>query len=139
MPEFWRSSGYDLLDRRDDGMLAVTDAFLAAYLARPEMAPVHGSCAAERALHNALLANPRRMVTPVHLVAIKDRDARQNYDVFVRFRDWLVKHETAERAYLALFHAAAVPFPALFVDQLAAVILRGILAESADPFRVRAG
>jgi len=139
MPDFWRSSGYDLLDRRPDGMLAVTNAFLAAYLARPEMAPVPESCAAERALHKALLADPRRMVTAVNVVAIKDRDARENYQVFVRFRDWLVKHETVERAYLALFRAEAVPFPALFVDQLAAVILRGILADAGDALRVRAG
>ncbi len=139
MPEFWRSSGYDLLDRRADGTLAVTDAFLAAYLARPEMAPVAESCKAERALHQALLAEPRRMVTAVNIVAIKDRDARENYQVFVRFRDWLVKHETVERAYLALFRAEAVPFPALFVDQLAAVILRGMLEGSDDPLRARAG
>ncbi|MCI0651216.1 MAG: DUF6352 family protein [Planctomycetes bacterium] len=139
MPEFWRSTGYELLDRRPDGMLAVTDAFLAAYLARPEMAPVAESCKAERALHAALLAEPRRMVTAVHVVAIKDRDARENYQVFVRFRDWLVKHETVESAYLALFRAEAVPFPALFVDQLAAVILRGILEGGEDSFCARAG
>ena len=139
MPEFWRSSGYDLLDRRADGALAVTDAFLAAYLARPEMAPVAESCKAERSLHAALLAEPRRMVTAVNLVAIKDRDARENYQVFVRFRDWLARHETVERAYLALFRAEAVPFPALFVDQLAAVILRGMLDGTDDPLRARAG
>jgi hypothetical protein len=120
-------------------MLAVTDAFLAAYLARPEMAPVAESCAAERALHKALLADPRRMVTAVNIVAVKDRDARENYQVFVRFRDWLVKHETVEAAYLALFRAEAVPFPALFVDQLAAVIVRGILEGCDDPLRARAG
>jgi hypothetical protein len=138
MPDFWRSSGYDLLERGAGG-LAITDAFLAAHLARPEMAPQPQSCAAERALHKALLADPRRMVTPVHLVAIRDKDARENYGVFVRYRDWLVKHGTAERAYLALFRAGEVPFPALFLDQLAAVILRGILEGSDDPFRARAG
>jgi len=138
MPDFWRASGYDLLDRREDGTLGITDAFIAAYLARPEMAPVAESCAAERALHGALLAEPRRMVTPVNLVAIRDRDARENYGVFVRFRDWLVKHETAERAYHALFQAGGVPFPPLFVDQLAAVILRGMLEGVEDPFRARA-
>ena len=138
MPEFWRSSGYDLLDRRADGTLGITDAFLAAYLARPEMAPVPESCAAERALHAALLADPRRPVTPVNLVAIRDKDARENYGVFARFRDWLVRHETAERAYLALFRAGGVAFPPLFVDQLAAVILRGILEGGDDPFRARA-
>src|SRR5262249_1887121 len=135
----WRSSGYDLLDRREDGTLGVTDAFLAAYLARPEMAPVAESCAAERALHQSLLADPRRMVTPVHIVAIKDHDAREHYQVFVRYRAWLVRHGTIERGYLAMFGAETVPFPALFVDQLAAVILRGILDGSDDPFRARAG
>jgi hypothetical protein len=139
MPEFWRASGYDLLERRNDGTLGITEAFIAAYLARPEMAPVAESCAAERALHTALLADPRRVVTPVHLVAIRDKDARENYDVFLRFRDWLLKHESAERAYLALFRAAAVPFPPLFVDQLVAVILRGILDGTDDAFRARAG
>lgn len=139
MPDFWRSSGYDLLDRQADGTRAVTDAFLAAYLARPEIAPVAESCRAERALHQALLADPRRMVTAVNIVAIKDRDARENYEVFVRFRDWLVKHGTAERAYLALFRAGAVPLPALFVDHLAAVIVRGILEGGDDPLRARAG
>ena len=87
MPDFWRSSGYDLLDRRADGTLGITEAFIAAYLARPEMAPVPESCAAERALHVALLADPRRPVTPVNLVAIRDKDARENYGVFARFRD----------------------------------------------------
>src|SRR5262249_40094778 len=97
------------------------------------------SCKAERALHEALLADPRRMVTAVNLVAIKDRDARENYQVFVRFRDWLMQHKTVERAYLAMFRADQVPFPALFVDQLAAVILRSILDGTDDPFRARAG
>ena len=67
MPDFWRSSGYDLLDRHADGTLGITDAFLAAYLARPEMAPVPESCAAERALHGALLADPRRLSTTSRL------------------------------------------------------------------------
>lgn len=142
-PDFWRSSGYDLLERVEEG-LAITDAFLAAYLARPEMAPVAESCAVERALHESLLADPFRVVTPVNLVAIRDKDARENYGVFLRYRDWLARHKTAERAYLAMFHEAEVPFPALFVDQLAAVILRGILERAgtggADAaFRARAG
>ena len=138
MPDFWRSSGYDLLDRQEDGTLGITDAFIAAYLSRPEMAPVAESCAAERALHASLLADPRRMVTPVHLVAIRDKDARENYGVFLRFRDWLAKHKTAERAYLALFRDGDVPFPSLFVDQLVTVILRGMLETADDPFRARA-
>src|SRR5688500_15889119 len=116
MAEFWRASGYDLLDRRADGTLGVSDAFLAAYLARPEMAPVAESCAAERALHRSLLEALRRIVTPVHLVAIRDRDARENYEVFLRYRDWLSDHETLEAAYLALYSGDAPAFPPLFLD-----------------------
>ncbi len=136
--DFWRSSGYDLLDRRGDGTLAVTDAFIAAYLARPEMAPDAQSGAAERALHAALLAEPRRPITPVQLLAIRDRDAHANYEVFVAFRDWLLRHGTVEAAYLALFRAGAVRFPALFIDHMAAVILRGLLDGCRDPLRLRA-
>ena len=138
MPEFWRSSGYDLLDRRDDGMLAVTDDFLRAYLARPEMAPPPEACKAERALHAQLLEAPRRVVTPVHIVALKDSDARENYQIWLRYRDWLVKHGTAEAAYLALFRAGSVSIPPMFVDHLAAAILRAILDGTEDAFRARA-
>jgi hypothetical protein len=138
MAEFWRASGYDLLERRADGFLGVSDAFLAAYLARPEMAPVAESCAAERALHRSLLETPRRIVTPVNLVAIKDRDARENYELFLRYRDWLVGHETIEAAYLALYRGEAPSFPQLFLDHLVAAILRGALADCADAFQARA-
>ncbi|MCW5770288.1 MAG: hypothetical protein KIT16_01535 [Rhodospirillaceae bacterium] len=139
MPDYWRSAGYELLEPSPGGGLGITEAFLAAYLARPEMAPVAESCAAERALHQTLLADPRRPVTAVHLVAIRDKDARENYEMFARWRDWLVRHETAEGAYLALFHGDAPRFPPLFVDQLAAVLTRHVLGEAPDPFAARAG
>jgi hypothetical protein len=47
--DFWLSCGHHLLDRGEDGGLVVTDEFLKAYLARPEMAPPPDSCRAERA------------------------------------------------------------------------------------------
>ncbi len=37
--DFWLSSGHHLLDRDADGRLLVTDEFLKAYLARPELLP----------------------------------------------------------------------------------------------------
>ncbi|MCZ6743636.1 MAG: DUF6352 family protein, partial [Alphaproteobacteria bacterium] len=40
MDDFWRSSGFHLLERDGDGNMAVTDGFLRAYLRRPEMEPV---------------------------------------------------------------------------------------------------
>ena len=41
---------------------ALTDEFMKVYLARPELAPPPDACAAERALHAALLSDPRRSV-----------------------------------------------------------------------------
>src|SRR6476619_1199355 len=62
MQDFWLSCGHHLLDRDDGGGLLVTDDFLKAYLARPELAPPADACIVERTLHAALLTNPRRPV-----------------------------------------------------------------------------
>lgn len=124
MPDFWQASGYHLLDRDGAGRMRVTPAFLAAYLERPEMQPVEESCAAERALHVALAADP---------------DARDNYRHVLGFRDHLLAHGSVEAAYLALFAEGRIAVPPLFIDQLAHVILRNILEDCADPIRVRAG
>ena len=59
MPDFWRGCGYHLL-ARSGRELTVTDEYLRAYYARPELAPVAASCDAERALHAVLLEQPRR-------------------------------------------------------------------------------
>jgi len=143
MQDFWRDSGYHLLGRADDGRLAVTDDFLRAYFARPEVAPVEESCAAERRLHQALLANPREAVSEQRLAALADPDARENYQVVLAFRDRLAAAGTVETAYLELFLESApeagVPVPPLFVDQLAHVLVRHLLEGCEDPLRVRAG
>ena len=52
--DFWPSSGFHLLQRNTRGWLVPTDAWLARFLARPELALVPESCAAEAALHQAL-------------------------------------------------------------------------------------
>ena len=70
--DFWRSSGWHLLDRGDNGHHLRSDDFLRAYLLRPELAPVDESCRAERQLHAALLDQPRRPITPVTLLRLKD-------------------------------------------------------------------
>lgn len=92
----------------------------------------------ERALHAALLAQPRRPITPVALLAVEDADARENWSLFAAFRDHLLAHPTLEAAYRALFAGPGVPFPALLVDQLAHALLRGILDGTRDPYRARA-
>lgn len=137
MRDFWPSSGWHLLARDEAGRHRVTDAFLAAWLQRPELVPPEDACAAERALYGALLEQPRRPITPVALLAIRDPDARENWEVFTAFRDHLLAHPTLEDAYLAAF-VEGTRLPALFFDQLVHALLRGILDGCADPFRLRA-
>ncbi len=136
--DFWRSSGWHLLDRRPDGRHLVTPDFLRAYLLRPELRPVEESCAGERALHAALLESPDRPVTPVSLLRLQDPDARDNYEVYARFRDLLLRAGTLEEAYLQLATREQARIPALFVEHLAHAILRGILDGCRDGLRLRA-
>ena len=143
MPDFWRSSGYHLLQRRETPAgvrLGVNDDFLRAYLRRPEIAPVAESGPAERALHAALTENPRLSVPDAMIAAIADADARENYRVWLGFRDRLAKAGTIEDAYLGLFlggHAHGVP--GLFVDQLAHVLARHVLEGCDNGLHARAG
>ncbi len=139
MRDFWRSSGFHLLERDDTGQLVVTDGFLRAYLARPEMCPVEESCAAERALHASLSEEPRAAVPRQRLAALADADARENYAVFLDFRDRLVEAGTLERCYVSLFADEAVRVPPLFVDQLVHAILRNVLDGVDEPLKLRAG
>ncbi|MHA1600932.1 MAG: DUF6352 family protein [Alphaproteobacteria bacterium] len=142
MTDFWRDSGYHLLRRTAAGHLEVTDDFLRAYMQRPEVRPVEESCAAERDLHEALLADPRMIVPETRLAALADPDARENYRIVLGFRDRLIEAGTVEDCYLRTFLPAAdtaiAPTPPLFIDQMAHVILRAILDDCEDGQRVRA-
>ena len=138
MPDFWSSSGYRLLAHGSDGRLTVTDAFLQSYLTRTELAPVPDSGAAELDLHDALMAQPRRAVSPAEIAAIADEDARENYRIWLRFRDRIVAAASLEAAYAGLFRAEGVDVPPLFVHQLTQILLRHILGEAADPIEARA-
>ena len=77
--DFWLSCGHHLLDRDAGGGLLVTDQFLKAYLARPEITPPVEACAAERSLHERLLSDPRQAVAPADIAKIADADARENW------------------------------------------------------------
>src|SRR5215470_13675306 len=92
--DFWLSCGHHLLDRDDGGRLLLTDEFLKAYLARPELAPPAEACVVERTLHAALMADPRRSVSADEIAAITDQDARENWQVMIDFRDHLLVHPT---------------------------------------------
>jgi hypothetical protein len=137
MPDFWRHSGFHLLDRNDAG-LRVTDDFLRAYLLRPELRPVPESCESETALHEALLADPRAAVPDALLDGIADADARGNYRVWLEFRRRLLEADTLEAGYAGIFRGGDVGVPPLFIDQLAQIILRSILDACDDPLQLRA-
>jgi hypothetical protein len=139
MKDFWVASGHHLLDRDDAGRLRVTDAFLKAYLARPELLPPETACEAELRLHHELLMHhPRRPVGADEIAAIEDADARENWRYMIAFRDRLLAAPSLEAAYLALVRGSAGDTPPLFMNQLAQVVLRSALDREQDPWVLRA-
>jgi hypothetical protein len=138
MKEFWIASGYPLLDHNASGGLVVTDEFLKAYFARPELMPPDDACAVERRLHETLLADPCRAVAAEEVAAIADADARENWQFVLAFRTLLLREPTLEAAYLALVRSGSITLPPLFVNHLVHVILRNALDGCEDPFVLRA-
>jgi hypothetical protein len=137
--DFWVASGHHLLDRDEAGRLVVTDQFLKAYLARPELLPPEDACEAELKLHHELLMHhPRRRVAPEEIAALQDPDARENWDFLIAFRDRLLVAPSLEAAYVALARGDAARIPPLFMNQLAQVVLRNGLDGVDDPFVLRA-
>lgn len=135
--DFWLSCGHHLLDRDAAGKLLVTDEFLKAYLARPELIPPPGACAAEQNLHGVLLIDPRRSVAASQVAAIADADARENWEIMIAWRDHLAKHRSLEAAYLDIIRRD-IRFPHVLMSHLVQPILRNILDGCEDAFVLRA-
>ncbi len=135
--DFWLSCGHHLLDRDSAGRLVVTDEFLKAYLARPELVPPLEACAAERQLHEALLRDPRLPVGASQVAAVADADARENWQMMIAWRDHLLQHGTLEAAYLDMVRRHA-GFPQMFMAHLVQAILRNLLHDCEDAFVLRA-
>lgn len=139
MKDFWASSGHHLLDRDEADRLTVTDAFIKAYLARPELLPPEGACEAELRLHHELLMHhPRRPVAQDEIAAMSDPDARENWAFMVAFRDRLLAAPSLEAAYLQLALGSAADTPPLLMNQLAQVVLRNALDGETEPAVLRA-
>ncbi len=139
MNDFWISSGHHLLDRDAGGGLLLTDDFLKVYMARPEIIPPPEACAVERALYAALLADPRMPVSASDIAGIADADARENWQLLIKFRDHLVHHKTLEAAYVDLVKQGLSKTPSLFVNQLVHLVMRNALDGVTDARVVRAG
>ncbi|MGO4815089.1 DUF6352 family protein [Cupriavidus sp. 2MCAB6] len=134
----WPHSGFDPAARDSDGKLLPGDHLLRTWWRRPEVAPVEASCDAERALHAALIADPRRPVAAGEIAALQDADARENYGVVLAMRERLLAAPTVEAAYLDIFRQGNVTVPPVFIDQLAHLIVHGILHDNPDPMEWRA-
>lgn len=139
MSDFWISSGHHLTDHSPDGGFVVTDDFLRLYLARPEILPPDDACPAERVLHARVMAEPRLAVDPAWVDDITDPDARENWRLFLDFRDRLLAHPTLEAVYNEIAANGAGGTPPLFLQQLVHVILRNVLDEEPDAEVLRAG
>ena len=138
MQNFWPSSGFSQLQSTARGWLKPTDDYLRLFLSRPELALLPESCAAERALHAALLAAPARPVAEDELQPLQDDDVRDSYRLFLRFRDGLLEAGTLEAWYLRLFRGRSISIPPLFIDLIAQAILRKVLDAATDVYQVRA-
>lgn len=136
--DFWLTSGWHLLDKDKSGCLVPTEDFMRAYFYRPEVAPIEESCEAEIELHKKLVEAPFVKVEKRDLDLIKDKDVVFNYEVILKFREFLSNYSTLEAAYLAISRGQSINFPPLFVDQLVQIILRNILNENSFALQVRA-
>ena len=137
MREFWVASGHQLTRRTPRGWLAVTDELILAWLARPEVLPPDDACAAERALHERLLAAPRDPVTAADIAALADPDACENWGFLIALRDALLAAGTVEGGYLRLVRSGR-RLPVLFLDQLVQLVLRNALDGCDDVWCLRA-
>ena len=83
------------------------------------------------------MSQPRRPVSAEELALLKDRDARDNYEIVLRYRDRLLQEGTVESCYMNLFKGG-VDVPPLFVEQMVHVVLRNILDGCSDTLALRA-
>ncbi|SDZ75685.1 MULTISPECIES: DUF6352 family protein [Acidovorax] len=136
--DFWPPCGFHALVRNARGWLVPTETYFQWILARPELALVPESCAAEMALHQSLATSPLRPVAPQELAVLADDDARENYAVFLHFRDALVSAGTLEAYYLQLMRGGAINIPAVFIDAMVQAMLRNLLNDCNDAVEARA-
>lgn len=139
MKTLWKSSGLHLVDRQDNGELAVTPDLLRAYFTRPEIHPMDESCDREHALFERLMRDPAAAVSEAEIAGIADADAAENYRLVLALRDHLLACRTLERAYSAIVAGKGPALPSVFLHQLLHLIVAGLLSQTRDAFEARAG
>lgn len=133
--DFWVASGHHFCERGADGRLAATPDLWRLFLARPELRPPPEACGAERLLHARLMEDPLAAAAPD---AIADPDARENWALFLGFRDRVAAHATLEAAWVALFRAGVAGIPPIFLQMLTQLVARAAMEGEGDAFALRA-
>jgi len=118
--------------------LAPSDDFFRPMLAFAELAPVDDSCADERRLHARLAAAPMIAVDASEVAAIADADARENYAVFLAFRDAVIAAGGLEAYYLRLVRGGPIAVPPAFIDAVVAAIVARVVDGGASAIERRA-
>lgn len=136
--DFWVASGHHLCDRDDAGRIRATPDLWRAFCARPELVPPPEACDAERALHARLLDDPLRAVPAEEIAALADADARENFSVFLGFRDRVAAEPTLEAAWTKLFREGVAGVPPIFLQMLTHLVTRAALEGVGDHFTLRA-
>lgn len=138
MPTFWTACGHQHLSRNASGWLQPTPDYWRLWLQRPELALVPESCPAERRLHQALIEAPWMQVAPAQLQALQDDDARDNYALFLRFRDDVERAGSLESAYMGWLRSGNIQLPPLFIDLVVQAIVCHVLEGVEDAWAWRA-
>ena len=138
MTPFWTGCGHQHLSRNARGWLQPTPDYWRLWLQRPELALVPESCAAEQRLHQALMDEPNKAVQAPELNAIADADVRENYALYLRFRDDVESAGSLESAYMAWLHSGQIQLPPLFIDLVVQAIVCHVLEGTDDAWAWRA-
>ncbi len=127
MTNFWTACGHQHLTRNERGWLVPSPDYWRLWLQRPEMALVPESCKAEKRLHAALTESPHMQVTPADYKHFKDDDVRENYKLFLRFRDEVESAGSLEAAYMGWIQSGNIQLPPLFIDLVVQAIVCNVL------------
>lgn len=138
MSTFWTACGHQHLTRNERGWLVPSPDYWQLWLQRPEMALVPESCKAEKRLHAALSAEPGMQVTPADYKHFKDDDVRDNYKLFLRFRDEVEAAGSLEAAYMGWMKSGQIQLPPLFIDLVVQAIVCNVLTDVDDAWTWRA-
>lgn len=137
--EFWLASGHPFCDRDGSGRLLATADLWRVFLTRPELHPPDEAGPCERALFLALRDDPLQPVLPERLAGLEDRDAAENWTLFLAFRDRVAAQPSLEAAWCNLYRTPLTRTPPLLLQMLTHLVTRAALDGVADAFTLRAG